>query len=331
MKIALVTDAWHPQISGVVTTLTQTIDHLRYMGHSVFTIHPGRFKTVPCPTYPQIRLAINPWIRFPRMIDQYQPDAIHIATEGPLGLYCRQYCRRKAFNFTTSFTTRFDNYIEMRSFISARSVFKLLKWFHSVAARVMIASTALKRELSLKGLHHTVLWPRGVDTDLFCIRDKRFLPDPRPIFLYVGRVAVEKNIESFLRLDLPGTKYVVGDGPQLNRLIHDFPKVRFVGVKKGEDLANYYAAADVFVFPSLTDTFGIVMLEAMASGVPVVGFPVRGPADIIKQGETGYYGNDLRRAAIRALDLDPHCCRIFAEQFSWAKSAKMFIQNLVPV
>jgi glycosyltransferase involved in cell wall biosynthesis len=264
-------------------------------------------------------------------MDRFQPDAIHIATEGPIGLCCRQYCRKHSLSFTTSFTTRFDEYIEMRSFIPGRFVFRLLKWFHSASSKVMTASLPLKRELAHKGVTHTVLWSRGVDTDLLRIRDKGFIADPHPVFLYVGRVAVEKNIEAFLTLDLPGTKYVVGDGPQLKRLVRAFPNARFVGAKKGEALAKFYAAADVFVFPSRTDTFGIVMLEALACGVPVVGYPVRGPVDIIKQGETGFFGEDLRSAALRALELDPKKCRAFAEQFSWKKSTDQFFHNLVPV
>jgi glycosyltransferase involved in cell wall biosynthesis len=331
MRIALATDAWHPQISGVVTTLAQTVDHLRQMGHGVLAIHPGYFATVPCPTYPQIHLAVNPWAKVARIVDRFQPDAVHIATEGPIGLCCRQYCRRRHLGFTTSFTTRFDEYIEMRSFIPRRHIFRLLKWFHSASARVMVASSPLKRELTAKGVARTVLWPRGVDTDLLRMRDKGFIADTRPVLLYVGRVAVEKNIEAFLTLDLPGTKYVVGDGPQLMRLMRAYPKARFVGAKMGEELARYYAAADVFVFPSRTDTFGIVMLEALACGVPVAGYPVRGPIDIIKPGETGYVDEDLSRAVRRALQLDPKKCRAFAEQFSWQKSTAQFVDNLVPV
>ncbi|MFZ0611069.1 MAG: glycosyltransferase family 1 protein [Desulfobacterales bacterium] len=331
MKIALATDAWHPQISGVFTTLTHTIAHLRRMGHTVLTIHPGYFATIPCPTYPQIRLAINPWAGISRMMDRFEPDAIHIVTEGPIGLCCRQYCTRRALGFTSSFTTRFDEYIEMRSPVPGRLVFRLMKWFHGASVRVMAASLPLKRELAQKGIDRTVLWPRGVDTDLLRIRDKGFISDPRPVFLYVGRVAVEKNIEAFLELYLPGTKYVVGDGPQLKRLVRTFPKVRFVGAKTGETLARYYAAADAFVFPSRTDTFGIVMLEALACGVPVAGYPVRGPADIIQSGETGYVDEDLQGAALRALELDPQKCRAFAKQFSWEKSAERFVDNLVPV
>jgi glycosyltransferase involved in cell wall biosynthesis len=332
MKIAIATDAWHPQISGVVTTLTQTIQELEKLGHDISVIHPGRFKfTLPCPTYPQIRLAVNPRKTLRQALQKFQADAIHIVTEGPIGLACRQYCRQHRLSFTTAFTTRFDEYISMRFFVPSRFVFSLLRWFHGAAQRVMISSVPLKEELERKGLNHTVVWPRGVDTHLFRMRDRAFLSDPGPIFLYVGRVAVEKNIEAFLSLDLPGTCYVVGDGPALQRLRTAYPRVRFVGAKHGIELARYYAAADVFVFPSRTDTFGIVMLEAMACGVPVAAFPVRGPVDIVKPGETGYLSENLQDAALKALTLDPEKCREYALQFSWKKSAQHFIDNLVPL
>jgi glycosyltransferase involved in cell wall biosynthesis len=218
----------------------------------------------------------------------------------------------------------------MRFGIPSRLIFNLLRWFHHAASRVMISSVPLKDELEKRGFANAVIWPRGVDTDLFRPRDKRFLPDPRPIFMYVGRVAVEKNIEIFLKLDLPGTRYVVGDGPALARLKSAYPRTRFVGAKTGLELARHFAAADVFVFPSLTDTFGIVMLEAMACGVPVAGYPVRGPADIVQEGVTGCLGNNLGEAALRALDLNPDACRKFATQFSWEESADRFVENLVP-
>jgi glycosyltransferase involved in cell wall biosynthesis len=331
MKIALATDAWQPQISGVVTTLNQTVYRLRRKGHEVLVVHHGLFETIPCPTYPEIRLAINHWFKISRMMDRFQPDAIHIATEGPIGLSCRKYCRKNLLDFTTSFTTRFDEYVALRFLIPSRFVFKGLKWFHSASSNVMVASLPLERELKAKGFSNTALWPRSVDTDLFRMRVKDFISDSRPVFLYVGRVAVEKNIEAFLNLDLPGTKYVVGDGPMLCQLAETFPQVRFAGAKHGEELARYYAAADVLVFPSLTDTFGIVMLEALACGVPVVGYPVRGPADIIVQGKTGFFDNDLRDAAVKALDLDPVQCRAFAEKYSWERSVELFLHNLVPV
>jgi len=330
MKIAIATDAWHPQISGVVTTLSKTMEILRKRGCEVLCIHPGRFPlTIPCPTYPQIRLAVNPAKRLRQLLDRFQPHAIHCVTEGPIGLACRWYCRRHGLDFTTSFTTRFDEYVEMRSGIPGSLVFRFIKWFHSAASSVMISSDPLRNELKQKGIRNMVLWPRGVDTDLFRMRDKSFLKETRPIFIYVGRVAVEKNIEAFLSLDLPGTKCVVGNGPALNRLALKYAGARFFGAKEGVELARYFAAGDVLVFPSRTDTFGIVMLEAMACGVPVAGYPVRGPIDIVKQGVTGCIDQDLKKAALQALRLDPARCREAALSYSWEKSAQHFLKNLV--
>lgn len=332
MKIAIATDAWHPQISGVVTTQNHTITELERRGHEILVIHPGKYRlTFPCPTYPQIRLAAMPWLGLAKSLDAFQPDAIHIVTEGPIGWACRYHCLRRGLRFTTAFTTRFDEYIAMRSFVPSGAVFYLMRRFHAPAARVMISSVVLKEELERKGFGNTVLWPRGVDTALFRIRREPFLTDGGPIFLYVGRIAVEKNIEAFLKLDLPGRKYCVGDGPALLGLRAAYPSVRFVGAKQGVELARYYAAADVFVFPSRTDTFGIVLLEAMASGVPVAAYPVRGPIDIVIPGETGCLNNDLGAAAVDALKLDGENCRRFAMQFSWEKSAQHFVKNLVPV
>lgn len=332
MKIAIVTDAWPPQISGVVTTLTETIRQLDKLGHELLVLHPGCFHpSFPCPTYPQIRLAIKPGKKLRQMLEAFCPDAIHIVTEGPVGLSGRRYCVRNRLNFTTSFTTRFDEYIQMRFRIPSSWIFALLRWFHSAASRVLISSIPLKEELDSRGFHHTVLWPRGVDAQRFRMHGKSFLSAPRPIFMYVGRVAVEKNIEDFLKLRLPGTKYVVGDGPELDRLRSDYPEVQFVGAKTGMELARHFAAADVFVFPSRTDTFGVVMLEALASGVPVAAYPVRGPVDIVTNGETGFLDDDLEKAALQALALDPDRCRQFALRFSWPNSAKYFIKNLVMV
>jgi glycosyltransferase involved in cell wall biosynthesis len=330
MKIAIVTDAWPPQISGVVTTLTETIRQLNHLGHQVLVLHPDRFPfTIPCPTYPQIRLAIAPGKRLRKMLNNFHPDAIHIVTEGPVGLSGRRYCVRNRLNFTTSFTTRFDEYIQLRFRIPSRWIFAMLRWFHSAASNVLISSVPLRQELESNGFTHTVLWPRGVDAERFRMHGKWFLSATRPLFMYVGRVAVEKSIEDFLKLDLPGTKYVVGDGPELNRLRADYPDVAFVGAKTGLELARHFAAADVFVFPSRTDTYGVVMLEAMASGVPVAAYPVRGPIDIVRNGETGFLDEDLHKAALQALELDPDRCREFALQFSWPNSAKYFINNLV--
>lgn len=330
MKIAALTDAWHPQISGVVTTLSRTIAEMESMGHEVCCIHPGIYpKTIPCPTYPQIQLAVNPAGRLFRILDRFQPDAIHIVTEGPIGLAGRYYCHRRQRRFSTAFCTRFDEYIEMRFGVPGGLIFKLMRWFHNGAARVMISSVPLKQELESRGFRNTMLWPRGVDTELFRPMDKNFLDCPRPVFTYVGRVAVEKNIEAFLKLDLPGTKLVVGDGPALETMKSNFPETRFVGAKTGLELARHYAASDVFVFPSRTDTFGIVMLEAMACGVPVAGFPVRGPIDIIENGKTGYVSEDLRWAILKALELSPEDCRQATLPYSWKKSAECFVDNLV--
>ena len=332
MKIAIATDAWPPQISGVVTTLKSTIKELEQLGHEVRPIHPECFSvTFPCPTYPQIHLALAHRTGFGRHFRSFAPDSVHIVTEGPIGMACRQYCRKEGLKFTTSFTTRFDEYVQLRFGIPSHAVFRMLRWFHSAASNVMISSVPLKKELDEKGFANTVLWPRGVDTDLFKLGDKPFITDPRPIFLYVGRVAVEKNIESFLALDLPGTQYVVGDGPSMEKLKCRYPKVHFVGAKHGKELSRYYAASDVFVFPSLTDTFGIVMLEAMACGLPVAGYPVRGPVDIVQSGVTGFLDQDLRTAALKALEIDPQACRRFARQYSWQKSARRFVENLVKV
>ncbi len=329
MKIAIVTDAWRPQISGVVTTLLYTIRELKQKGHEVLSIHPGLFATVPCPTYPQIRLAAHPLQKARKLIGAFGPDAVHIVTEGPLGLAGRRHCVKTGRPFTTSFTTRFDEYIHLRfPVIPGEGVFRLLRWFHKPAKRVMLSSEPLKRELESRGFSNIVLWPRGVDADLFRIRRKNGLPGHRPIFMYVGRVAVEKNIEAFLNLSLPGSKYVVGDGPALPALKRKYPRAHFTGPKLGEELAAHYAAADVFVFPSRTDTFGIVMLEAMASGAPVAAYPVRGPVDVVRQGVTGFLDENLETACLNALTLSPDACRDFAKRFSWENSAEKFIRRL---
>ncbi len=332
MKIAILTDAWYPHISGVTTTVDHTIRQLQRAGHQVCAIHPQRYSIqVACPTYPQIKLAVNPYGRLKRLLRQFQPEAIHIVTEGPIGLAGRYYCRKNRLNFTSAFTTRFDEYIEMRSGIPARSVFKLLRWFHSTAARVMIATVPLQHELARNGLSKMVQWPRGVDTNLFRPRPASNSNGRQPVLLYVGRVAVEKNIEAFLKLKVPGAKVVVGDGPARPMLARAYPGVKFVGAKRGAELAGYFASGDVFVFPSRTDTFGIVMLEAMACGVPVAAYPVRGPKELVRQGITGCLDEDLAQAVKNALGLDPDACRAFALKFSWENSTQQFIKNLVPV
>jgi glycosyltransferase involved in cell wall biosynthesis len=332
MRIAILSDAWEPHISGVTTTVNKTIEELEKAGHHVCAIHPGRYRvTVPCPTYPQIRLVLNPYPRLRSLLKMFGPEAIHIVTEGPIGLAGRLYCRLNRLSFSTAFTTRFDEYIAMRSPIPADLIFKALRGFHSAAGHVLISSQPLKKELEAKGFSNIRLWPRGVDTNLFVPGDKAYFNFPRPVFLYVGRVAVEKNLEAFLRLDLPGTKVVVGDGPALKDFKKHYPEAKFTGAKRGETLARHYAAGDVLVFPSLTDTFGIVMLEAMASGLPVAAYPVRGPVDIVENGVTGFLDKNLRVAALKALGLSSETCRNYAMGFSWQRSAELFVNNLVPV
>lgn len=328
-RIAIVTDAWHPQINGVVTTLNRTIKDLTDFGYKVKTITPQAFRTVRCPTYPEISLALTRPRTIARELYAFRPNCIHIATEGPLGWLARSICRRQGFTFSTSYHTRFPEYVRMRLPVPLSLSYRVVKAFHNAAGNTMVASKALMRELQFRGFTHTALWSRGVDTDLFKPGRKDLIAGPRPVFMYVGRVAVEKNIEAFLQLDLPGSKYVVGDGPAHNTLSRKYPKVCFTGYKRGQELSDLFAAADVFVFPSLSDTFGVVLLEAMASGVPVAAFPVTGPIDMVVNGVNGYLDNDLRQAAMKALRVSPQSCRDFARQYSWKACSKQFLGNLI--
>ncbi len=330
MRLALVSDAWRPQINGVVTTLSKTCQILRELGHAVETITPDRFSTWPCPTYPEIRLAMGCGRRLSQLLDDFQPEALHIATEGPLGLAARAYCRRRNLPYTTSFHTRFPEYVHMRFKLPLAWSYSLLRWFHGDSHRVMVATPSLMDELGQWGFQNMVLWSRGVDTETFRPGPKDFIPDERPVFLYAGRVAVEKGIEDFLATDLPGTKYVVGDGPQRMFLEQKYPGVRFVGYKTGDELASYIAASDVFVFPSRTDTFGLVVLEALACGVPVAAYPVQGPRDVLTDPNVARLSPDLGLAATEALLLRPEDCRRFALKFTWERCARQFFGNLAP-
>lgn len=331
MKLALITDAWHPQINGVVTTLRTVCEQLRAIGHTVETFTPDQFRNWPCPSYPEIRLALGCGAKLRARLDEFQPDAIHIATEGPLGMAARSYCKRHGLPYTSSFHTRFAEYVHLRTGLPLSLGYAFLRWFHGGSERLMTATPTLLEELKARGFKNLVLWSRGVDTELFRPRSKDFLPDIRPVLLYAGRVAIEKNIEAFLKLDLPGTKYVVGDGPQREELESKYPNVCFVGYKYGEELACYLAAADVFVFPSRTDTFGLVMLEALASGVPVAAFPVEGPKDVILSGRVGGLDEDLEKAITEALKLDPEDCRQYALRYSWRDCALLFESHLAPI
>lgn len=331
LKICIVTDAWHPQINGVVRTLSTTVGELRKMGHEVTVIGPDQFKTYPLPTYKEIRVALFAANKLTLKLDALDPDCIHIATEGPLGLAARNYCVQKRLRFTTSYHTRFPEYIAERFPVPASIIYPMVNWFHRPASAVMVATASIERELQQKGFQRMVRWTRGVDTELFQPRSEEFLNLPRPIMLYVGRVAVEKNIQAFLDLDVPGTKVVVGGGPQFEEISRSYPKVHFAGPKHGEELAKYYAAADVFVFPSLTDTFGLVMLEALASGVPVAAFPVPGPLDVIGDTPVGCLNNDLKLAIETALRIPRESCREFALKYSWTAASQQFLSHLKPV
>lgn len=328
-KIAIVTDAWHPQINGVVTTLTRTIQDLIDFGYQVKTITPQSFNTIQCPTYPEISLAL---VR-PKIIAQqlfsYQPNCVHIATEGPLGWAARSVCRRQRFSFSTSYHTRFPEYLRMRLPVPLNLSYWIIKAFHNAAENTMVATKALMTELHSRGFTKTALWSRGVDTELFKPGKKSLITGKRPVFMYVGRVAVEKNIEAFLKLDLPGCKYIVGDGPTRNALSRKYPDVYFTGYQTGQQLRDLFAAADVFVFPSLSDTFGVVLLEAMASGVPVAAYPVTGPVETVVNGVNGYLDKDLRQAALNALTVAPQSCREFAKQYSWKSCSRQFLDNLI--
>ena len=329
MRILIATDAWQPQVNGVVRTLNTVGGELREMGHEVGYVTPNEFRSFPMPTYPEIRLAIDTW-HVPAHIESFSPDAIHIATEGPIGMAARRYCLRRGLPFTTSFHTRFPEYIHARTRIPLAISYAAVRRFHQPARSVMVATKSIREDLEKRGFGNLVHWTRGVDTDLFRPGDKGFIQDARPVALYVGRIAVEKNIKAFLDLTIEGTKYVVGDGPQIDLLRKRYPDVRFVGAKFGEELVRYYAAADVFVFPSRTDTFGNVMLEALACGVPVAAYPVAGPIDVINGHKVGKLDDDLARATRTALEIPAQACRDFAMRMSWRASAEQFFSSLAP-
>jgi glycosyltransferase involved in cell wall biosynthesis len=328
MRILIATDAWHPQVNGVVRTLTSLARSASALGAEVSFLTPDGFPSVGVPTYPGLRIALPNRREIVRRIEAASPDAIHIATEGPIGWAVRAYCRRHKLAFTTSYTTRFPEYIAVRTIIPAGLSYAVLRHFHAAAAMTMIATASLRQELGARGFRRLGSWTRGVDTDLFRPDGAAELDLPRPIFMTMGRVAVEKNLEAFLALNLPGTKVVIGDGPQKAELARRYPKARFLGEKTGQDLTSHLAAADVFVFPSLTDTFGVVQLEALACGTPVAAFPVTGPLDVIADHPIGALDTDLRSACIRALAMSRDACRSFALERSWENSARQFIGNL---
>jgi glycosyltransferase involved in cell wall biosynthesis len=330
MRILVATDAWHPQVNGVVRTLAMTASAAKALGFDVSFLTPQSFRTFAMPSYPDLRVALPGAAKVARLIAEARPDNIHIATEGPIGLAVRRYCRNRALPFTTSFHTRFPEYISARLPIPESWIWSVLRWFHGPSQAVLAATPALAGELRGRGFRNVVLWPRGVDAQLFRPRAVD-IGLPRPLFLSVGRVAVEKNLEAFLELDLPGTKVVVGDGPARLALQRNYPRAVFLGALHGEPLAEAYAAADVFVFPSKTDTFGLVLLEALASGVPVAAFPVTGPRDVIGAANVGVLSEDLQSACLAALKLSPQDCLQFAASQTWEASARAFVNNISDV
>lgn len=329
IRVLIVTDAWRPQVNGVVRTLETLGRELASRGHAVHYVTPEPHVTVPLPTYPEIRLSLFPRRAIEKAIDEFTPCAVHIATEGTLGLSARAICLKRGHPFTTSFHTRFPDYVRARfPFVPERLVYRALRWFHAPAIAMMVATPSLKAELEQHGFSNVKLWSRGVDVEHFHPGAKSALSFPRPIFLYVGRVAVEKNVEAFLKLALPGTKVVIGNGPQRHGLERRYGEARFLGPKSGEELVRHYAASDVFVFPSRTDTFGLVLLEALACGVPVAAYPVPGPLDVIGGAPVAALDNDLRAACLRALSISPDACRRFALEHSWKNCTEQFLANL---
>jgi glycosyltransferase involved in cell wall biosynthesis len=330
LRILLVTDAWAPQVNGVVVTLRNTVMWLQRWGHDVEVLSPEGFRTMPMPTYPEIPLALLPARKVSRRIRDVAPDAIHIATEGPIGIAARAHCLKHGLAFTTAYHTCFPEYVKPRFGVPLAWTYAWLRRFHGPSSAVLVATPAIRELLEARGFDNISDWGRGVDTDLFQPAPGRFTDLRHPVFLYVGRVAIEKNLPAFLGLDLPGTKVVVGDGPQRRELQRRFPDAVFTGTKSGSELASYYQRSDVFVFPSRTDTFGLVIAEAMACGTPVAAYPVRGPIDVVKDPAAGVLDQDLGAAAMSALTLDRDRVARYGAKFSWEHSTRQFLSSLVP-
>ena len=337
MRIAIVTDAWSPQVNGVVRTLQSVRAELERQGHEVLVISPERFYSMPCPTYPEIRLAFARTAAVGKMLADFRPNAIHLATEGPVCLAARRWCLARGFPFTTAYHTQFPDYVSARIGIDPGWIWRYITWFHWPAQAVLASTPSIANTLRAHGLTKIRYWGRGVDLSIF---GPDVPPDPAiralaqssggPVQLYVGRVAIEKNIEAFLDSNHPGAKVIVGDGPARASLEQKYPHAHFLGPKFGADLAAAYAAADVFVFPSKTDTFGLVMIEALASGLPVAAYPVTGPVDVLKDG-VGVMRDDLTLAIGEALRLDPAACAAYGKSFTWEASARQFLEALAPV
>ena len=330
MKILIASDAWLPQINGVVRTYQTLGDELTSQGHEVRYITPDKFITIPLIIYPEIKLAINHWFKIGVIIEKFKPDFIHVATEGPIGLAVRNYCSKNNYAFTTSYCTKFPEYINTMAKIPVSFTYKILKWFHKNSSAVMVSSNSIIDELNSHGIKRTVKWSRGVDIKAFNPKNKIDLNLEKPIYLYVGRISKEKSLEDFLKLNLKGTKLLVGDGPSKKKLEKKYTDAVFVGAKKGNELAQYYASSDIFVFPSKTDTFGIVVLESLNCGTPVAAYPVPGPKDILGGTNIDTLDNDLKTSALKALKVSRQDCLDFAKKYSWEETAKIFFENISP-
>ena len=328
MRVLVATDAWHPQVNGVVRTYERLAVEAEKLGFEIVFLAPAAFRTLPCPTYPEIRLALAGPRATAAHIENTKSDFIHIATEGPIGLMTRRYCRKTKWPFTTSYHTRFPEYVSARLPVPETCCYALQRRFHNGAAGTFVATQSIENELAARGFERLMRWSRGVDTELFRPRKVRRFGEP-PVFLYVGRIAVEKNIKAFLDLDLPGRKVLVGSGPQTAEFTRRYPEAVFAGPMEGEELARAYASADVFVFPSLTDTFGLVLLEALASGVPVAAFPASGPKDVLTESGIGAMDWDLQAASLAALNRDRRAARAHALRYRWENSARQFIDNVL--
>jgi len=331
-RLMIVTDAWEPQVNGVVRTLQNTRRELAALGVETLMITPLDFKTLPCPTYPEIRLSLTTTAALKRRLIEARPDALHIATEGPLGWAASKAAKALGWRYTTAYHTRFPEYIQARFGVPLSLSYAVFRRFHAGAHAVLAPTPAVIAALDERGFSRVVHWSRGVDHSIFKPADPPPLRNPeRPVFLYAGRLAVEKNIEAFLKIDLPGEKWVAGEGPLAEELKRKYPNVRYIGVLPQTELAALYNAADVFVFPSLTDTFGLVMVEAMACGLPVAAFPVAGPIDVVGHGGAGVLHEDLRTACIEALKIPRGLALSHAAQFTWARATRQFYDNLVTV
>ncbi|HEX4511243.1 MAG TPA: glycosyltransferase family 1 protein [Burkholderiaceae bacterium] len=331
MKIMIVSDAWEPQVNGVVRTVRSTCDELEALGHEVDVLAPNAFRSVPCPTYPEIRLALASRAAVARRIDAFQPQALHIGTEGPLGWQARAIALARHWPFSTAYHTRFPEYVHARIRLPLAWSYAVVRRFHNASTATLVATPALIADLQARGFERVCLWSRGVDGKLFSPVGEREPRSDAPIFLYVGRLAVEKQIDAFLQLELPGEKWVVGDGPEAPRLKAQYPGVRWFGTLHGTALARIYRTADVTVFPSLTDTFGLVLVESMACGTPVAAFPVAGPIDVVGNSGGGVLDRDLRQACVAALQLPRAGARERADTYTWTAATRQFLSALQPI